>query len=86
MKWLVDANVLGEPTKSSPNAAVTRWLRQHELDLAVDPIILGEVRFGILALPRGRRRQRLELWFAEGVANLKCLPWDATIGRKPGAW
>jgi hypothetical protein len=82
MKWLVDVNVLGEPMKSCPDAKVIRWLRRHELDLAVDPIILGEVHFGILCLPPGRRRQRLELWFTTGVATIKCLPWDAAVGLR----
>lgn len=77
MRFLVDANVLSEPTKPDPDAAVVRWLRRHERDLAVDPIILGELRFGILLLPEGERRQRLEGWFEEGVARIHCLPWDA---------
>jgi len=38
-----------------------------ERDLAVDPIILGELRFGILLLPRGRRRTHLERWFEDGA-------------------
>ena len=48
----------------------------------MDPIILGEVRFGILLLPRGARRSRLERWFAEGVGRLQCLPWDADTGLR----
>ena len=30
MKFLVDANVLSEPTKPAPNARVVTWLRDHE--------------------------------------------------------
>lgn len=52
------------------------WLRTHERDLVVDPIILGEVRFGILLLPRGKRRKRLEHWFDTGVRRLHCLAWE----------
>lgn len=50
--------------------------------MAVDPIILGEVRFGILLLPRGRRRARLERWFVAGVQRLLCLPWEAATGLR----
>jgi hypothetical protein len=56
VRYLVDANVLSEPTKPTPQAGVVEWLRNNEDDIAVDPIILGEVRFGILLLPRGKRR------------------------------
>ena len=82
MKFLVDANVLSEPTKAVPEPNVVEWLRQHERDLAIDPIILGEVRFGILLLPRGKRRSRLERWFDAGVRKLYCLPWEAESGLR----
>ena len=79
---LVDANVLSEPTKPKPNARVVAWLRAHEHDIAVDPIILGEMRFGILLLPRGKKRTSLEQWFAAGVQRLHCLPWDSDTGLR----
>jgi predicted nucleic acid-binding protein len=82
VKYLVDANVLSEPTQPAPSARVVDWLRRHERALAVDPVILGEVRFGILLLPRGKRRSRLEQWFDEGVRGLQCLSWEATTGLR----
>ena len=80
MKYLVDANVLSEPTKPTPDARVLEWLRAHEPDIAVDPIILAELRFGILILPKGRKRAALERWFNSGVERLHCLPWDSDTG------
>jgi hypothetical protein len=82
LKFLVDANVLSEPTKPAPDARVVAWLRAHEKDIAVDPVILGELRFGILILPRGRKRTALEHWFDAGVGRLQCLPWDVETGLK----
>lgn len=82
MRYLVDANVLSEPTKPAPNASVVEWLRKNERDLAVDPIILGEIRFGLLLLPRGRRRTNLEQWFNNGVQRLICIPWEAENGMR----
>lgn len=63
-----------------PNIRVVDWLRQNERDIAVDPIILGEVRFGILLLQKGRRRTKLEQWFDAGVQRLHCLPWETETG------
>ena len=80
MTYLVDANVLSEATKPTPQIAVVNWLRDHEEELAVDPVVLGEIRFGILLLPRGGRRKRLERWFAEGVEKIHCLPWTSATG------
>jgi toxin FitB len=82
VRYLVDANVLSEPTKPAPDLKVVEWLRQNEGDIAVDPIILGEVRFGILLLPKGRKRTSLERWFDAGVQRLHCLPWEAETGLK----
>ena len=82
MTFLVDANVLSEPTKPAPAGGVVDWLRQNEREVAVDPIILGEIRFGIHLLPAGKRRQRLEHWFEKGVRSIVCLPWDATSGLR----
>jgi toxin FitB len=82
VKYLVDANVLSEPTKPLPDPRVVEWLRTHERDIAVDPVILGELRFGILVLPQGKKRMALEHWFEAGVGRLHCLPWDADTGLK----
>ena len=80
MTFLVDANVLSEPTKVTPNQHCLEWLKRHERDLAVDPVILGELRFGILLLAKGRRRRRLEQWFDAGIKRLQCIPWEAETG------
>lgn len=77
---LVDANVLCEPTRPTPDRGVVDWLRRHERQLAVDPIILGEVRFGILLLPDRKRRQQLEAWFEDVADRVQCLPWDRETG------
>lgn len=82
MKYLVDANVLSEPTKPSPEPRVIDWLRMHEREIAVDPIILGELRFGILLLPKGKKRAALDRWFDAGVQRVHCLPWEAETGLK----
>jgi toxin FitB len=79
---LCDANVLSEATKPSPDARVLAWLRAHEREVVIDAVILGELRFGILLLPRGRKRERLEAWFEAGARRLHCLPWDARTGLR----
>lgn len=83
MTYLVDANVMSEPTKPVPSGKVVDWLIANEEHLVVDSIVLGELRIGILALPRGRKRTHLEQWFGDVVQIMDCLPWDAAISR---AW
>ncbi len=80
MTCLVDANVLCEASKPSPDPRVIEWLKRHERELVVNPVVLGEVRFGILLLPSGRRRRKLESWFDEVTRRIHCVPWDAETG------
>jgi len=82
MTYLVDANVLSEATRPSPSSKVVDWLTAHERDLVVDSIVLGELYLGVLALPAGRRRTRLEQWFDALSKTLVCLPWDAAVSRR----
>jgi predicted nucleic acid-binding protein len=82
MTYLVDANVLSEPTKPAPYGKVVDWLSANERNLVVDSIILGELCVGILALPRGRKRTQLEQWFDAVAETIDCLPWDAAIARR----
>ena len=82
MTYLVDANVLSEPTKPSPSARVVEWLSDNEGDLVVDSVILGELLVGVLGLPRGRKRARLEGWLDTLVETLDCRAWDAAISRR----
>jgi predicted nucleic acid-binding protein len=76
VKFLLDANVISEPTKPIPNIHVVEWLREEEAELAISPIVLGELEYGILLLPAGKRRKRLQKWFAEGVRQLRVLDFD----------
>jgi toxin FitB len=82
MSFLVDASVLSEATKPSPDKGAVAWLRENERRLAVDPVILGEIRFGILLLARGKRRTKLERWFEEGIRRVRCVDWDAATGLR----
>jgi predicted nucleic acid-binding protein len=82
MTYLVDANVLSEPTRPAPNPRVVEWLTMHEREFVVDSIVLGEMFAGVLTLPRGRKRTQLERWFAAVVQHLECLPWDAQTGLR----
>ena len=48
----------------------------------MDSIILGELLVGILTLPAGRKRARLEQWIEAVVQTIDCVPWDAALSRR----
>lgn len=82
MRYLVDANVLSEPTRLAPEPRVVAWLRSHESELVVDAIVLGELRMGVLALPAGRKKASLDRWFEEIAAAIECIAWDSEVARR----
>ena len=81
MTYLVDANVLSEPTKPTPHSKVIAWLSAHERDFVVDAVVLGEIFVGILTLSPGRKRAQLERWFEAVMQTIDCLPWDSAVSR-----
>lgn len=82
MIYLVDANVLSEPTKPAPIGRVVDWLSDNEQNFVVDAVILAEVYVGVLSLPKGRKRTQLENWFATVVQKVDCVPWDAAVSMR----
>ncbi len=80
MKYLVDANVLSEATRPTPQVAVLQWLQDHEADLVVTPIVLGEIEYGIRLMPAGKKRSQLLDWFRIGIQRLRVLDLDSGTG------
>jgi predicted nucleic acid-binding protein len=64
MKYLVDANLLREPTKAKPVERAVDWFHNHVVECVTDAVVMGEVWQGIGHLDEGKRRSNLEAWFA----------------------
>lgn len=57
---VLDTNVLSEPLRPSPSAAVIAWLdAQPTTALYTTTLSLAELRFGVRRLPAGKRRDLL---------------------------
>jgi toxin FitB len=78
--YLVDTNVLSEATKQVADGSVIRWLRFNSAELVTNPIVLGEIRTGILVLPRGKKRERLLEWYGNTVERIAIIAFDTYSG------
>ncbi|AFQ50043.1 type II toxin-antitoxin system VapC family toxin [Burkholderia cepacia] len=68
---LVDTNVISEPLRREPSAAVIEWLDAQNVEtLFLAAISLAEIRFGVAALPEGRRRDWLHQSVEQRVVPL----------------
>lgn len=81
----VDTNVMPEPLRREPNAAVIEWLDAQNVEtLYLAAISLAELRFGVAALPEGRRRDWLQQSIGQRVLPLfrgRILPFDDAASR-----
>ncbi len=82
---VLDTNVLSEPLRPTPSAKVLAWMRsQPSTVLFTTTITEAEFLYGIALLPRGKRRDSLELIvgriFAIHLAG-RILPFDSAAAR-----
>lgn len=75
MKYLVDANVLSEPTKPLFVQRVADWIDAHEAELVSCAPVFGEIWRGIHALPPGQKKDRLAEWFRRLRKKVPSLDW-----------
>jgi predicted nucleic acid-binding protein len=63
MNYLLDTNVVVEPSKPIPNSKCLAWLQSHRGLCALSAITLAEIRYGVERLPEGKRKAALESAF-----------------------
>jgi toxin FitB len=70
MSFLLDTCVVSEATKEQRDAGVQAWLDVTAPDLLFfSAITFGELKFGVGRLPRGAKRERLEIWLEEFMVD-----------------
>lgn len=82
---LLDTNVVSEAMKPEPAAAVRAWLDEQAAEtLYLSAVTVAELMFGIGALPKGQRKDKLASAL-DGVTNLfadRILPFDTHAARR----
>jgi predicted nucleic acid-binding protein len=82
---LLDTNVVSEAMKPKPNPAVRNWLDEQAAEtLYLSSVTVAELMFGIGALPRGKRKDKLAATL-DGVLELfttRVLPFDTEAARR----
>ena len=59
---ILDTNVISEPLRPSSEPAVLAWLDQQNIEtLFLSTISLAELRYGVAALPDGKRKDGLSM-------------------------
>jgi predicted nucleic acid-binding protein len=72
-RYVLDTNIISNVTKPDPSELLLEWMSaQSDGDLFISSLTVAEIRRGILDKPKGKKRERLEVWFAgpEGPQSL----------------
>jgi predicted nucleic acid-binding protein len=84
---ILDSNVISEVMRPQPVARVIAWLdRQPHLSIWITTISDFEVRFGLLAMPHGKRRDAFSRGFESflGEINQRIAPFDMEAAEHAG--
>jgi predicted nucleic acid-binding protein len=80
---LLDTNVVSEPLRPQPAAPVVTWIDAQPIEtLYLSAVTVAEMRFGIAAMPAGRRREGLHQRFERRLLPLfvgRVLPFDLSV-------
>ena len=78
IRFLLDATIIQEPLKPSPDANVVQQLAQHHAEFAIAATAWHELWFGCRRLPPSYKRTVVEAYLNELVADaIPILPYDA---------
>ncbi|MDF1479596.1 type II toxin-antitoxin system VapC family toxin [Leifsonia sp. H3M29-4] len=77
---LLDTNVLSEPLRQRPDAAVLSWLAVHP-EAAITAITVGELLVGVGRLPAGARRESLATAIDRAIGRADVLDYDEAAAR-----
>ena len=83
---ILDSNVVSEIMRPRPDARVQRWLdQQSRASIWITSVTVFEIRFGLEAMPAGKRRSALmdgfERWRGE-VVEQRIASYDETAARR----
>ena len=82
MKYLLDSNIVSEPSKSVPNEKVLEKLSANRKDCVISTVSFFKMLHGVLILPDGRRKQRLLTYLNEAVEPFyKFLSYDLNASK-----
>jgi tRNA(fMet)-specific endonuclease VapC len=75
-RYLIDTNILSEPTKLQPNQTVVETLERYEGEISISAVTWHEILFGYNRMPESRRRQSIQQYLTEVVQpNFPILPY-----------
>lgn len=77
LRYLLDTNIISEPTRPIPNKGILTQLQTHRTEIAIASVTWHELWYGCERLPEGKKRTTITRYLQEVVSTLPILFYDA---------
>ena len=77
VNYLLDSNILSEPTRQRPDGEVRSRLQAYRHEICTAAPILHELRYGVARMPDGARKRQLLRYLERVLLPLTVLPYDS---------
>jgi predicted nucleic acid-binding protein len=76
VKCLVDTDLISEPRQKVPNSKAMQWLLDHDHELFLSAITIGEIEKAIELYPDSRKKVELSKWLEGLLQDFEgCILW-----------
>ena len=76
VNYLLDSNILSEPTRRHPDGEVRSRLQAYRHEICTAAPILHELRYGVARMADGARKRHLLRYLEQALRPLAVLPYD----------
>ena len=85
IRYLLDTNIISEPARPDPNAAVVDRMDELSREVALSAPVWHELIYGVERMPQGKRRTYLVDYLTEVVRpSMPIIPYDRAAARWHG--
>jgi tRNA(fMet)-specific endonuclease VapC len=81
IKFLLDTNILSEPSRLLPNQNVIAQLNLHRYEIGIASVVLHEILYGYWRLPESKRKDKLGNYVQESVLILPVFAYDLAAAQ-----
>lgn len=85
LRYLLDTSIVSIPAWKEPDPQVVDHLSSTGLECAISSPTWHELTFGCKRLPKGKRRNALEVYLRDVVRSFPILPYDEAAAAWHGA-
>lgn len=77
LRYLLDTNIVSEPLRAAPEAAVLEKIQRLEAEIALPAPVWHEMIYGLERLPPSRKREAIEAYLRQVIEPVfPILPYD----------